>query len=93
MKSNILRKKLIVLLRNKRNRQRPSLSKLPKLRKKRSSSLSKMLNKKSENIQFSTSLLTLNKITFRTLSSTSLAVKQVKPSNKLLKHLRRLTKL
>ena len=85
MKLIISRKKLILSLLNQRNRPRPSQSKLRKLRKKKSSFLSEMHNKQSENIQFSTSLIILNKIIFKLLLKISPVVKQVIPSLKLLK--------
>jgi hypothetical protein len=93
MKLITSRKKLILSLLNQRNRPRPSQSKLLKSRRKKNLSLSKMHNKQLENIQFSTSLLTLNKITFKQLSKTSLEVKQAIPLLKQLKLSKRLTKL
>ena len=78
MKSNISRKKLKITMLLPRNKPKSSQSKPPKSRKKKSSSLSKMLNKKLERHLFSTNLITLNQTLFKMLSRTSPEVAQVK---------------
>jgi len=93
MKSTISRKKSKITVLLPRNKQRPSQSKQSKSRKKKSSSPSKMLNKKSEKHQFSTNLITLNQTQFKMLWRTSPAVTLVKRLPKQPKLWKKLTML